>query len=76
ATVIYDYKAKTAAKSEYVIYTQPTTITVGNAVDETPSEADNGEGGLGKGDILVIVISAVVALLAVGAAVFFTRKKK
>ena len=76
ATVIYGYKAKTTANSEYVIYTQPMTITVGNAVDETPSEADNGEGGLGKGDILVIVISAVVALLAVGAAVFFTRKKK
>ncbi len=72
ATVMYGYKTKTTAKSEYVIYTQPITVTVGNAVDETPNASD----GLGKGDALVITISAVIALIAVGAAIFFTRKKK
>ncbi len=74
ATVMYGYKAKTTNNSEYVIYTQPVTVTVGNAVDETVSEADGD--GLGKGDVLVIVISAVIALIAVGAAIFFSRKKK
>ena len=72
ATVIFGYRAKTTAKSEYVIYTQPINITVGNAVDETTKTED----GLGKGDALVIAISAVIALIAVGAAVFFTKKKK
>ena len=74
ATVMYGYKAQTTNKSEYVLYTQPITITVGEAVNEEVSN-DNAD-GLGKGDMLVIVISAVVALLAVGAAVFFSRRKK
>ena len=71
---MYGYKAQTTNKSEYVLYTQPITITVGEAVNEEVSN-DNAD-GLGKGDMLVIVISAVVALLAVGAAVFFSRRKK
>lgn len=71
ATVMFGYKTKTTAKSEYVLYTQPVTVTVGVAVDETPAD----ESGL-SGDMLAIIISAVIAVLAVVTAVIVLNKKK
>lgn len=72
AKIMFGYKTKTTNNSEYVLYTQPVTVTVGVAVDETSASDKNGMAG---GDWLVIAISAVIALGAVAAIVVFSKKK-
>ena len=72
ATVMFGFKTKTKANSEYVLYTQPINVTVGVAVDETPAEDDGGT----DGSTIIIVVSAAVIVLAAIAAVFVLKKKK
>lgn len=77
ATVMYGYRAKTTNGSEYVLYTQPVTVTVGNTVDET---SDNGQAGSqgtdSDSDTVIIVIAVAVIVIAVGVCAYVLFKKK
>ncbi len=71
ATVMYGYKAKTTAGSEYLIYTQPTLITVQTPVNEPASDSQ----GIST-DTVIIIISSIVAVLALAVGFVFLKKKK
>ena len=62
ATVMYGYKTTTTNNSDYVLYSQPITVTVGVE-------------GL-SGGVIAIIIFAVIAVLAVAVAVIILNKKK
>jgi len=71
ATVMYGYKAKTTAGSEYLIYTQPTLITVQTPVNEPAPDSQ----GIST-DTVIIIISSIVAVLALAVGFVFLKKKK
>ncbi len=80
ATVMYGYTAKTTNGSPYVVYTQPVTVTVGNAssegeasVEESSTDVTVDEEG---GNTVIIVISIVAAVAVIGVIVAFVAKKK
>lgn len=72
ATVMFGFKTKTAANSEYVLYTQPVTVTVSVPDAEAPAGSD---GGI-NANTVVIIVSAAVILVAAIAAVLLLKKKK
>jgi len=73
ATVLYGHKATTTDGSEYVLYAQPVTITVGDPVVEEPAV----EKGNDLVSILLIVGAIVIgAGVIVGAAIFIKPKKQ
>lgn len=73
ATVMYGYAAKSTDGTDYVLYTQPTTVNVVTPVAE--SEATDADGGNGNIGVIIGIVVAVIVLIGGGAFVFFKKKK-
>ena len=72
ATVMYGFKTKSTNGTEYVLYTQPTTVSVSAPAEDVSTPATEE----GNGNILIIVVSAIVAVAAIGVCVAVLVKKK
>lgn len=73
ATVMYGYATKSTDGTEYVLYTQPTTVNVVTpAAESDVADTDDGDSNIG---LIIGIVVAALAIIGAGAFVFIKKKK-